>query len=88
MSSSTYFFYIWTSKFWRGSLFLIFWLFQLQFISNSVILFITWAVWNDEKSKQKDKALKNIVDCLHFENIFTFFSLILSLFFKLFLTFV
>ena len=60
------FFFIRISKFFRGSLFLIFWLFQPQFDLN-LFLFL-WVVWNDEKSKQKDKALRNnTADRLYFE---------------------
>ena len=51
------------SKFCRGSLFLIFWLLQPQFVLN-LFLFL-WAIWNDEKSKQKDQALKNNTDRLY-----------------------
>ena len=61
------FFLIRTSNFCQGSLFIIFWLFQPQFVLN-LFLFL-WAVWNDKKSKQKDKALKNNTDCLYFEEI-------------------
>ena len=61
------FIFIRTSKFCRGSLFLIFWLLQPLFFLNR-FLFL-WAVWNGEKSKQKDKALKNNVDRLCFEEI-------------------
>ena len=28
-----------------------------------------WAVWNNDKSKQKDKALKNNTDRFYFEEI-------------------
>ena len=62
------FFFIRTSKFCQGSLFVLnFWLLQPKFILN-LFLFL-WAVWNDEKSKQKDKALKSNADRLYFQEI-------------------
>ena len=52
-------FLIRTSKFYRGSLLLIFGCFSLN------LFLILWAVWNDEKSKQEGKALKNNADRLY-----------------------
>ena len=46
------------------------WLLQPQFVLN-LFLFL-WAVWNYEKSRQKDKALnnnQNNADRLYFEEI-------------------
>ena len=60
-------FFIRTSKFCRGSLFLIFWLFQPQFVFNFVLISVVGL--NDKKSKPKDKALKNNADSLYFEEI-------------------
>ena len=40
-----------------------FWLLQPKFVFN-LFLFL-WAIWKDEKSKQKDKELKNNADRLY-----------------------
>ena len=67
LSSKNYtLFFTKISKFCRGSLFLIFWLLQPRFDLN-LFLFL-WAVWTDEISKQKDKALKNNADRLYFDH--------------------
>ena len=60
-------FFIRTSKFCRGSSFLIFWLLQPQFVLN--LFLFPWAALNDDKSNKKNKESKKNADRLYYKEI-------------------